>query len=109
MAFTTAGSCSIATRCGFLVAERGDVHLVLQLVLDPLVILGELGFGELHVVLQQELVEFVDQLSSGSQPLGSLVSSRAEVLRGEVEERVLAQQLDLELVQLGRRRIFRRA
>src|SRR6266849_3420849 len=34
----------------FLEAERGDVHLPLQLFLDPLMVLGELGFGEVDSV-----------------------------------------------------------
>ena len=33
--------------CGIFLAEGGDVHFPLQLVLDPGAIRGEFGFGEL--------------------------------------------------------------
>src|SRR5579885_2138445 len=43
----------------FVQVESRDVHFALKVALDPVGVLGELRLGELHVLLQQEVVKIV--------------------------------------------------
>src|SRR5712691_11140905 len=87
-----------------LVTERGDVHLPLQLFLDPLMVFGEVAFVELDSALEQKLVKVVHDVLIRLPALGELgVGLTAEILGGEVEQRILAEDLNLKLVELRRR------
>jgi len=55
-------------------AERRQVHLALQALLDPDVVLRELGFGELNPCSSRKSCNSARIFSSGTQPLGSLAS-----------------------------------
>ena len=77
---------------GIVQAEGGDVELMFQLFLHPLVIRRKVRFCELDPVLEQELMILVDQVLIWLPALGKNgILAGAEVLSGEVEHGELPQ------------------
>ena len=102
MAFSTIGIGLDRNAPALVHAERGDIHLALQIALDPVVVLREFGFGEFECLASagKSWNSFICLVRRPA--LGQLRVVLAEVVLGEIEERELADQFGLELVQLGR-------
>src|SRR6202034_2220390 len=83
------------------VAERGNVHLALQLLLDPGAVGRKIRFGEVELVLEHVVVELLNDAVVGLPALGKGgVGARSEIADREIEEPALAVDLGLELVPL---------